>query len=908
MATTTHPPFGNQVNGRSTVYNANDDRGASQEAVHPYPNSLAQRHNRESRAPSSASSLNKVTATDSRSPSMQRRSIPKSWGRPPTPPHKEDPQYSSDAASVSTKRESYAGPDSDSIYTHMRSRNISRANSVYSISRVSFTNQITQLTSIHLPVASSLSSSIEAIPTAPKAAHALSDAADQIQAWIVKASEVLDGLDARDDVEWAAQAGRDGLGEVDGAISKFDSLIQVYVTAVDNLQKREDAVHLQDKELTRVVTELERIVEEWQKIKNNLNSVKRQVELAIEWEELRSRTFEEITKECDKLSREIFEMEEQRHKLDSEMHTEPAIGIDLTELEALVENKTGSPTTQKRLSHRYNFPKHATSLTQSEGLQSPTALLGEEDTNLLGLFARMQPLRTSLDFVPVRIANFQNNAKGIFPTACGELDDQRESLEEQWQKLSADAESLKRELGEDRWLLVFRNAGKQALRMIDSVERSITKLDEALDSNTQLRHAPGTLKKIENYEAKKLHYCPAIERVIGIVDRGVKDRLTVNGEIVRLQNDVQSKWKTTLMDVKNMDSTLEYFDATKTQELRDSVSSIMSTDRSFLSSHLDSMGSSPPSSVGVPSRGQSRPPPSESTPSTLPIHGNRSRQPSTSTTASVSTPASKRFSSLPVPTSKQPKTPVSRSSAHESTRSPSSLSPSSPRSSPRTAPHSSSPAPRPASQLSKQSPSASSSNKPKWNASTSLNKTAIGHNFRPMAVTEPSPYRKVVTPVKYTPPGATRRQSTLNASTPGSTTHSRRTSATYSTPGSVVGSPSPSLHPRSASRARRPSSLLLNSSEVSEEPLTPGSTVVDVESPTSTITQASTRPITSMASRSTSRMSSLPQQKASSGSTGPRSRVTSAGTVGTGNSKTANLSARPGLNKKKSDLFGAGGR
>jgi hypothetical protein len=33
------------------------------------------------------------------------------------------------------------------------------------------------------------------------------------------------------------------------------------------------------------------------------------------------------------------------------------------------------------------------------------------------------------------------------------------------------------------------------------------------------------------YEAKKMHYIPAIERVVSIIQKGVNDRLTVNGEI-----------------------------------------------------------------------------------------------------------------------------------------------------------------------------------------------------------------------------------------------------------------------------------------------------------------------------------------------------------------------------------------
>lgn len=86
----------------------------------------------------------------------------------------------------------------------------SRPTSMYSLSRASFANQISQLTSSHLPHANSLSYTIASTPTSTAAAKALTEAAGQIRRWIVKASAVLDGLHAEDDVEWAAAGGRRG--------------------------------------------------------------------------------------------------------------------------------------------------------------------------------------------------------------------------------------------------------------------------------------------------------------------------------------------------------------------------------------------------------------------------------------------------------------------------------------------------------------------------------------------------------------------------------------------------------------------------------------------------------------------------------------------------------------------------
>ena len=173
--------------------------------------------------------------------------------------------------------------DAESYFNSLRS---SRTNSVYSLSRISFSSQLSRLTALHLPDAKSLSSSISALPTAPIAASTLNIAAEQIRKWLQKASEVLTGLDAEDDVEWAAAGGRDGLGEVDAAISRFEGLIAPYVTAIENLQERDDISKVPTPEQEALVGQVEHILKEWDDVRRLLKGAKGQVELAMEWEEL----------------------------------------------------------------------------------------------------------------------------------------------------------------------------------------------------------------------------------------------------------------------------------------------------------------------------------------------------------------------------------------------------------------------------------------------------------------------------------------------------------------------------------------------------------------------------------------------------------------------------------------------
>ncbi|MCJ1354204.1 MAG: hypothetical protein MMC33_004191 [Icmadophila ericetorum] len=522
--------------------------------------------------------------------SMKHFDVNNEDDEPPTPPPKDIPGTPASAKSV----DAFFNP-----------AGFPRAGSIYSIGRLSLTSQLQQLTSLHLPDATSLSSSISALSKATDAAKILTAAALQIQQWVKKASEVLGGLDAEDDVEWAAAGGREGLAEVDAAITKFEILINAYVTAIEELQERPDIVDVPTDDLKTVVDEVEKTLNEWEKIKKLLNEVKLQVEVAMEWEELWNTILGDIGMEMDNLGNFVFEMEEKRHRTASaiapaDIHDLGTV-IDLQELETIVEESPMSAGVVNKASHRFSLPP---AFPISSPIQAPHIAPPQEDSNLLALFARMQPLRASLDFLPMRLSTFQQRAKDLLPTACEELESRRRSLEKKWTALEVDAESLRRELSEDRWISTFRNAGRQAQKMCESVERSITKLQEAIDTGSQHSSPAALAKKVESYEAKKTHYGPAIQRVLSIIEKGVNDRLTVNGEILRLHADTKALWLAIEAEIKNMDIALEDMNMNKNQQLRDSISTIVSMDRSITSSNTDTPISSPASSVVMgPSNG-----------------------------------------------------------------------------------------------------------------------------------------------------------------------------------------------------------------------------------------------------------------------------------------------------------------
>ncbi|KAJ5081600.1 hypothetical protein NUU61_009864 [Penicillium alfredii] len=679
--------------------------------------------------------------------------------------------------------------------SYFNPKGLQRTESIYSFSRASFSNQLSQLTAIPLPQPSSLEASIANISTALAAVRALNGAAEQIQIWIKKASDVLSGLDAEDDVEWAAAGGREGLDGVDKAITRFESLVNVYVTAIENVQLREDIANVDSESLQNIVSQMESILQNWAQIKTKLRGVKEQVELAMEWEELWSNVLGDVGMEVDNLSGLIFEMEEKRHQALMD-NGESNGGLDINELETIVEE---SPT--KGRSPSTNRLSIGPILAAASG--TPIIKTPQDDSshsNLMALFARMQPLRASLDFLPMRLSMFQSRAEAIFPSACEELDDRRSRLEKSYKVLEADAEALRKELGEDKWILVFRNAGSQAQKMFDSVERSIAKLQEGLETGVQL-HSPATLtKRIENYEAKKMHYVPAIERVIMIIQKGINDRLTVNGEILRLLSDMTSRTDALKASLRVMDSSLEDVQIVKGQQLRDSISSIITMDSPATGSAIETPGSSPASSVVLGGSGYK----GSSTPM-----GSSSRRESSvgSATTRSALPKSRRYSGVPQPAS----TLTGRKSSLPQPNGIASPNPS--RTNPALTP---TPAARRTSRLPPPSPA---NNRPRWNGSTNTQGLDTGHNFKPLSTTTPSTHRKSSAPVRSSRPSSTiplptpfhRDLSTSPAPSAGRSVSRVSSRLTSRSPGRNVSSPTPIrsslLDPPPYSRLRRPSGM-----------------------------------------------------------------------------------------------------
>ena len=606
--------------------------------------------------------------------------------------------------------------DAESYLNSIRS---SRTASIYSLSRISLSSQLSQLTALSLPNIPALSTSISSIPTASVAATTLKKAAEQISIWLEKAKEVLNGLDAEDDVEWAAAGGREGLGEVDIAVGKFEELISAYVTAIESLQARSDISGVPAEHLKAVVSQMERVLREWDGVRRSLRNVKAQVELALEWEELWNSVLGDIGLEIENLSRLVFEMEEARHKaIPSDTLLDGTGVLDVQELETIVEEGERGNAYQRSdlYSNTYLGP---------DSPISPGLSLAAEDTRLLALFARLQPLCASLNFLPMTLSNFRTRAELTLPTACQELESRRVSLLKKYKVLESDAEGLRKELGEDRWVVVFRNAGRKALKMCESVERTVNKLQELIDTGIQHSNRPLLDRKVSEYEAKKSHLGTSIEKMLGIIAKGATGRLTVNGEILRLQMDTKSRWRDLKQDMKDLDLALDDLSKNKNQQLRDSISTIVSMDRATdAGSAADTPGSSPVSLassgvVGLPSGGKRDPSPGM---------GISSRRSSVGYISTIRSTSSRRNVTMPsnISTQLPRKAPLPRSISQDVGSRGASPSPYSKHASTTPTPGSRS-----------QRPSLSIDNKPRWNSSPKVDYFEFGTKPKPLPYSNP---------------------------------------------------------------------------------------------------------------------------------------------------------------------------
>ncbi|KZV94592.1 hypothetical protein EXIGLDRAFT_736619 [Exidia glandulosa HHB12029] len=152
------------------------------------------------------------------------------------------------------------------------------------------------------------------------------------------------------------------------------------------------------------------------------------------------------------------------------------------------------------------------------------------------------------------------------------------ALIEEWEAVQNEAETLRDELKEDKWLAVFRTVSEQAEGMMSSLEKGVTQCHDfiwlvqrrntedhqsTVSSGTSLLSDRSPINYetfttlLQSFESKKKYYMPSITKVLSVLDKGVRDRVTKNGECLRRHADLRARWHNLRERIGRIDQEME---------------------------------------------------------------------------------------------------------------------------------------------------------------------------------------------------------------------------------------------------------------------------------------------------------------------------------------------------------------
>ncbi|EKM50467.1 uncharacterized protein PHACADRAFT_200413 [Phanerochaete carnosa HHB-10118-sp] len=148
----------------------------------------------------------------------------------------------------------------------------------------------------------------------------------------------------------------------------------------------------------------------------------------------------------------------------------------------------------------------------------------------------------------------------------------------EWEAVQKESQILREELREDKWLTVFRTVTEQADGMMTSLEKAVNRCQDFIAGVRRYGQEDGLSRSsssvaslssdsspsfeqfntlLESYEAKKKHYMPATTKVLSIIDKGVQERVTKNGECLRRHAECTQRWRHLKERITRTDKNME---------------------------------------------------------------------------------------------------------------------------------------------------------------------------------------------------------------------------------------------------------------------------------------------------------------------------------------------------------------
>ncbi|GAA5894690.1 hypothetical protein JCM5296_002255 [Sporobolomyces johnsonii] len=256
-------------------------------------------------------------------------------------------------------------------------------------------------------------------------------------------------------------------------------------------------------------------------------------------------------------------------------------------------------------------PSSSTSAPTSNG-QSPVS---EMDAALMKLEGKLEDVRKEFAEIESQIRPLLCNATPPSPdsSATSEPHFLRQKWEEtvaEWEETQKDADILGEELKEDKWLVVFKNVSQQAEEMMRSLEKVLTQSHQFVQdvqrrkgrsgaspgtdfpssrpppartpSGLPISASEGSISSLSapsssyfgdpaniqpllssfvalhrSLHAKVKYYSPACDRVLKILGKGIADRSTKNGEVLRRFGEMKSRWRTLLNRIERTEAEMK---------------------------------------------------------------------------------------------------------------------------------------------------------------------------------------------------------------------------------------------------------------------------------------------------------------------------------------------------------------
>ncbi|KAJ7879903.1 hypothetical protein B0H14DRAFT_2707808 [Mycena olivaceomarginata] len=191
------------------------------------------------------------------------------------------------------------------------------------------------------------------------------------------------------------------------------------------------------------------------------------------------------------------------------------------------------------------------------------------DQSLMSLDERIETVSKGMKSISDSLEPILQNP--ATPTRKSVILRKHATLAAEWEAVQDESDVLREELKEDKWLTVFRTVTDQADGMMSSLEKAVNRCQEFIwqvhrRSEDHLLHSTSSdssqrSDKAPTYEVYtsllESHYMPATSKVLSIIDKGVRDRVTKNGETLRRHAESAQRWKSLKERITRTDTEME---------------------------------------------------------------------------------------------------------------------------------------------------------------------------------------------------------------------------------------------------------------------------------------------------------------------------------------------------------------